>query len=152
MRRLTSSLLLLGLGFGAAVLLLSDRAPGLYRRSVDRVLDLAADARDRAGLHDLVHRDDLPLAATSAGHIALFAALTVVAGVVLRHRARPWLVATVAFAVSAAFEVAQPLLSRSRLQEVDDLRANAVGVLLGFVALTLVLRIRRLRRSRSLAW
>jgi hypothetical protein len=151
-RRLASGLVLLVVGAATAAVLLSDRAPALYRRVVDRAVSSAGDVRDRLGLHELVHRDDFPYEATFAGHILLFLTLTVVAGVVLRHRARPWLVAVVVFACSAAFEVVQPLLSSSRLQEVGDLRANAVGVAAGFVVLALVLRIRRLRRSRSLAW
>lgn len=152
LRRFVSLLVLLAVGAGVAGVLFSDRLPRLFSRTVDRVLDVAGEVRDRIGLADLVGRDDIPFEATFGAHIALFAALTVVAGVVLRRRARPWLVAAVTFAASAAFEVLQPLVTDSRQQQVSDLQANAIGVVAGFVVLSLVLRIRRLRRSRSLAW
>lgn len=151
-RRLVASLVLLAVAASAGVLLLSDRALTAYDELVDRGVHRAAEIRDRLGLHELVDRSDVPIGATSAGHVALCAGATLVAGLVLRHRARPWLVATVVFAAAAAFEAAQPLLSSSRQQESADLLANGAGVLVGFVALSLVLRIRRLRRSRSLAW
>lgn len=151
-RRFLAAVVLLAVAASAVVLLLSDRALSVYDRLVERALDRAGDLRDRLGLHDVIERGDIPIGATSAGHVVLCAAATVLAGVVLRHRARPWLVATVVFAAAAAFEAVQPLLSDSREQEVGDLSANGVGVLVGFVVLSLVLRIRRLRRSRSLAW
>jgi hypothetical protein len=151
-RRATTSLVLAAVAVTVVLLLLSDRAPGVYRRLVDRTFGVAADVRDRIGLPDLVARSDIPFAATDLGHVVLFGAVTVVAGVVFRHRARPWLVATVVFAASAAFEALQPLVTDSRSQQVADLQANAVGVLAGFLVLSVVVRNRRLRRSRSLAW
>ena len=151
-RRLLSLVVLLAIAASAVVLLLSDRAISEYDRAVDRGMSWAGDVQDRLGLEDVVGRGDIPVGATSAGHIVLCASATLVAGVVLRRRARPWLVATVVFAAAAAFEALQPLLSSSREQEAADLAANGIGALAGFVALTLVLRITRLRRSRSLAW
>lgn len=149
-RRLTSGLTLVAVVALTAALLLSDRAPALYRRFLRQGRDVAAGLRDWSGVD--VERSDIPFGATTFGHVVLFAFVTLVAGLILRRRVRPWVLALAVFAASAAFELIQPLLSDSRDQELGDLIANAVGVLLGWLALSLLLRFRRLRRSRSLTW
>lgn len=149
-RRLTSGLALVAVVALTAALLLSDRAPALYRRFLRHGRNVAARLRDWSGVD--VERSDIPLGATTFGHVVLFAFVTLVAGLILRRRVRPCALALAVFAASAAFELIQPLLSDSRDQELGDLIANAVGVMVGWLALSLLLRIRRLRRSRSLAW
>lgn len=149
-RRLTSGLALVAVAALTTALLLSDRAPQLSSRFLRRGRELAGQLRDWSGVD--VERSDVPLQAFEVGHVILFAFVMVVAGVVLRRRVRAWVLALAVFAVSAAVELVQPLVSNTRNQELHDLIANAVGVLLGWLALSLLLRIRRLRRSRSLAW
>lgn len=150
-RRLRAAVLLLVLAGVTAVLLLSDRAQGWYRSARDAAFDGAARLRDRFGLGDAT-RDDIPLAAGTAGHIALFLIATVVVGFVFRRRLQPATAAITTFAASAAFEVLQDVLSATRSAQIDDLGANAIGVLLGLVVLVVLQRVGRIWRSRSLAW
>ena len=148
-RRLTAGLALVAVGVLTAALLLTDRAPRLYRRFVRAARDEAAQIRDWLGVE--VERSDIPFGAAALGHVVLFAFVTLVAGIVVRRRVPSWRVALAVFAVSAVFELVQPLVSTTRHQELDDLVANGIGVVMGWAALWLLLRIRRLRRSRSLA-
>ena len=83
--------------------------------------------------------------------VALFLAGTVVAGYVLRRRVGPAVVAVAVFVVSAGFELAQPVLTTRRNQQFDDLVANGLGMLAGYLVLGAVLRIRAKRHPRSLA-
>lgn len=149
-RRLLGLAWLSALAVASSVLLLTDRAPVLYRRGVDRAFDWAGDVLDRLGV-DAPSRSRIPIGAYAGAHLALFFTATLVAGYVLRGRVRPAVVAVAVFAASAAFELAQPLLSRSRDQQLDDLIANGVGVLAGYLVLAVVLPITAKRRPRSLA-
>ena len=152
-RRLCASVVVLFLLLATTALLLTDRAPVVYEQAVDRGLQVAADIRDAVGLDDQdIGRQDVPVSDKTIGHTVLFASATVVAGFVFRRRFRPVVVGAAVFAVSAVYEVAQPVLSWSREQSLTDLVANGVGVVAGVVAVSLLLRIPRLRRSRSLAW
>lgn len=149
-RRLGSGLALLALAAVTTAVLLSDRAPDLYGDALRRVGRVARRVRDWSGVD--VQRSDVPFGAFQLGHVVLFAGVMLVAGFVLRRRVRPVVLALVVFTLSAGFELVQPVLSRTRHQQVDDLVANGVGIVVGLVVLWLLLRIRRLRRSRSLTW
>ena len=144
---------MIGLVLGTTALLLSDRAPGLYEDGFARLMRVLAHVRNAVGLDDDdIGRQDIPVGDQTLGHAVLFFGVTVAAAFVLRRRVRPWIVALVVFGASALFEVLQPLLSVARTEQSQDFVANAIGALVGWVVVTLLLRIPRLRRSRSLAW
>jgi hypothetical protein len=151
-RRIGSFFALAAVLAATTVLLVSDRAPNWYQRARERVFEVAADWRDRVGVVELT-RDQIPLGPHTVAHITLFFGVTLVAGWVLRNRVRPLVVALVVFISSVGFELAQPLLSATRSQQVDDIIANGVGVAAGLVVLVLLRRLLPRRgRARSLAW
>jgi hypothetical protein len=150
-RRILAAGCLLAVAVATAGALFSERAPGLYRRLSDRGVVELARLLEWAGVEH-PDRSAIPFTRYLYGHVALFCVLTVVATVVLRRRARPVVVALAVFALSAAVELLQPVVTATRTQHVDDLVANGVGVLLGFVVASVLVRIGPLRRARTLAW
>lgn len=114
---------------------LSDRAFPLVWRAVSLALTTAHRVSDLFRLGSIV-----PDGASSAGspvdwdtlgHFAMWGFIGLLAGL---HRSRPlhrfWLWSAL-FALSAAVEVGQQLLSHSRSAEITDLWANGVGLAVG---------------------
>jgi len=127
--------LLLSLGAFAAnaVILLSDRAPGLFRRlsaRIDAGVSRAAGAAgvDMPGSDVGVPRSDFDV------HVVIWAVAALLVGLA----AWSWLTLLLAggavFASSVALELAQRRYTNSRTVQLEDLVANAVGVTCGTVA------------------
>ncbi len=117
-----------------ALLMLSDRAPGALRRVggdfVRRLFD-RIDASERAA--DVLADPRLP-ESDAIVHIAVWAIAVALVGVAA-WTWRGLLVGAVAvFAASLVVEVAQGRWSDTRAVEASDVRANAVGVVLGTIA------------------
>lgn len=116
-----------------AVVLLSDRAPGLLRRvsrRIDAGVDRAADATgiDVPGRSVGVPRSDFDV------HVAIWAVAALLVGLAMWS----WLSLLIAnglvFSGSVALELAQATYTRSRNVELGDPAANAVGVVVGTLA------------------
>ena len=120
---------------GAIVLSLSDRAFPLAWRAVSFALTTAHRVSDLFRLGPLVPDGATtvgsPVDWDTLGHFAMWGVIGLLAGL---HRSKPlhriWLWSAL-FALSAAIEVGQQLLSHSRAAEVSDLMANGVGLAVG---------------------
>ncbi len=141
--------LLLALGaLGAnAVILLSDRAPGLLgrvARRIDAGVDQAANVAgiDVPGRGVRVPRSDFDV------HVAIWAVAALLVGLAMWS----WLSLVIGnglvFAASVVLEWAQAGYSRSRTVELADLAGNAVGVLVGTVAVVAFALLWRLFNRR----
>jgi hypothetical protein len=143
----------------AAVVLLSDRAPGVLESVSDRV---DAQLEERAPEARRAARE--AVAGTRAeesdvlAHIGLWAAATALVG--LATWSWPSLVAAVVLLVggSTALELVQEELAPTRITERSDLVANAAGIAVGLAFVVAVntasglpARLRRLRDSRDSA-
>ncbi len=124
--------LLLSLGAFAAnaVILLSDRAPGLFRRlsaRIDAGVSRAAGATgvEVPGRSVRVPRSDFDV------HVLIWAVAALLIGLAMWSWASLLLGSATVFASSVALELAQRSYSRSRSVQFDDMVANAVGVLAG---------------------
>ena len=131
-----------------AVVLLSDRAPGLLRRvsrRIDAGVDRAADATgiDVPGRSVGVPRSDFDV------HVAICAIAALLVGLAMWS----WLSLLVGnglvFGVSVALELAQAGYTRSRNVELTDVAANAVGVLTGTLAVAAFAALWRLTHTRT---
>jgi hypothetical protein len=128
------------------ILLLSDRAPGLLSR-ISRRIDAGVDrAADATGIGvpggNVQARSDFDV------HVAIWAVSALLVGLAMWS----WLSLLVAngslFSASVALELAQSTYTRSRNVELVDLAANAVGVLVGTVAVAAFAVLWRLSRPR----
>ncbi len=142
--------LLAALAFAVnAVVLLSDRAPGLLRRvsrRIDAGVDRAANATgiDVPGGSAQVPRSDFDV------HVAIWAIAALLVGLAMWS----WLSLLVGnglvFGVSVALELAQAGYTRSRAVQLGDVAANAVGVVAGTLAVAaFAVALRLIRRSPS---
>ena len=127
--------MLLALGaLGAnAVILLSDRAPGLLGRVARRIdvgVDRAANAAgiDVPGRNVQVPRSDFDV------HVAIWAVAGLLVGLAMWSWLSLLLGNGLVFAGSVVLELAQAGYSRSRTVELTDIAGNAVGVALGTLA------------------
>jgi hypothetical protein len=117
-----------------ALLMLSDRAPGALRRIggdvVGRLFD-RVDARQRAA--EVLADPRLPESDTIV-HIAVWAVAVGLVGLAVWTWRGLLLGAVAVFAGSLVVEAAQGRWSDTRAVEASDVRANAVGVALGTIA------------------
>lgn len=148
--RIVPLLLSLGALAANAVILLSDRAPGLFRRlsaRIDAGVSRAAGAAG-VGLPDSsvgVPRSDFDV------HVVIWAVAALLIGLASWSWASLLLGSATVFASSVALELAQRSYSRSRTVQSEDVVANAVGVVAGtcvVVAFTLVWKAVSAMRSR----
>lgn len=127
--------LLLSLGAFAvnAVILLSDRAPGLFRRISSRIdagVHRAAGAAgvDVPGGSVRVPQSDFDV------HVAIWAVAALLVGLAMWSWASLVMGSAAVLVTSAGLELAQSAYTRSRNVQFDDLIANTVGVVAGTCA------------------
>lgn len=127
--------LLLSLGAFAAnaVILLSDRAPGLFRRlsvRVDAGVHRAAGAAgvDVPGGSVRVPQSDFDV------HVLIWAVAALLVGLATWSWFSLFLASGTVFGASVVLELSQHFLSRSRTVQLADVAANAVGVVTGLCA------------------
>ncbi len=134
--RVVPLLLSVGACAANAVVLLSDRAPGLLgriARRIDAGVDRAADATgiDVPGGRVRVPQSDFDV------HVAIWAVAALLVGLAMWS----WLSLALAngalFSASVALELAQAGYTRSRNVELGDVAGNALGVLAGTLAVAL---------------
>ncbi len=140
-------LLSLAAGAANAVVLLSDRGPGLLRRisrRIDAGVDRAADATgiDVPGRNVRVPPSDFDV------HVAIWAVAALLVGLAMWSWLSLLVANAVVFSASVALELAQAGYTRSRDVELSDLVANAVGVVAGTVAVAAFAVLWRLTRRR----
>lgn len=109
---------------------LADRAPGRIDRWLDAGQRLGSRGEQRLGI-DLIDRGDIPFASETVGHLVLWAVATLLACGAFGRLSRLPVIAISLFALSAALEVGQGLLSSTRNPQVHDLVANTVGIAVG---------------------
>jgi hypothetical protein len=113
-----------------AVLLLSDRAPGLLRRISSRIDAGVSRAAGAAGV-DVSGRDVRVPRSDFDVHVLIWAVAALLVGLA----AWSWLSLAIAsatvFTASVALELAQRTYSNSRRVQFDDVVANGVGVVAG---------------------
>ena len=142
--------LLLGLAaFGVnAVILLSDRAPGLFRRLSSRIdagMQRAAGAAgvDVPGASARVPQSDFYV------HVAIWAVAALLVGLAMWSWASLVLASVAVLVTSAGLELAQQAYSRSRTVQFDDLVGNTLGVAIGTCAVAAFALAWRLFVSRG---
>ena len=132
-----------------AVILLSDRAPGLFRRisvRIDAGVHRAAGAAgvDVPGGSVRVPRSDFDV------HVLIWAVAALLVGLAAWSWATLLLGNGLVFVASVGLELAQQSYSRSRAVQFQDVMGNAVGVIAGtcaVAAFSLVWRLLSRRRS-----
>ena len=137
--------LLLGLAALAinAVILLSDRAPGLFSRlsaRIDAGVQRAAGAAgvDVPGSSVRVPRSDFDV------HVAIWAVAALLVGLAMWSWASLVMGSAAVLVASTGLEFAQQAYSRSRTVQIEDLLGNTLGVVTGtcaVAALALVWRV-----------
>lgn len=132
----------------AVVLSLSDRAPGAYGRTREAVWSVSARVRDHAGV-DWFSRSDIPFASDHFGHVVLWATGTFLVGLALRSRWSLSRIAVASFAASVALELAQPVVTATRIVEWGDIVANGIGVVLGLAGLAALAVLRPAADARG---
>ena len=149
--RVVPLLLSVGAVAANAVVLLSDRAPGLLgrvARRIDAGVDQAANATgiDVPGRNvRVVPRSDFDV------HVAIWAVAALLVGLAMWSWLSLLLANGLVFAGSVVLEWAQAGYSRSRTVELADLAGNAVGVAAGTLAVaTFALLWRLTHRRRAL--
>ena len=143
--------LLLGLAAGAAnaVVLLSDRAPGLLRR-ISRRIDTGVDRAAGATGIDVPGRNvRVPPTSDFDVHVAIWAVAALLVGLAMWSWLSLLLANGVLFSASVALELAQAGYTRSRNVELTDVAANAVGVLTGTLAVAAFAALWRLTHTRT---
>ena len=113
-----------------AVILLSDRAPGLFRRisaRIDAGVSRAAGATgvDVPGRDVRVPRSDFDM------HVLIWAVAALLVGLAAWSWMSLFLASATVFASSVALELAQRTYSNSRTVQFQDIVANGVGVAAG---------------------
>lgn len=131
--RILPLLLSLGALAANAVILLSDRAPGLFRRlsaRIDAGVSRAAGATgvDVPGGRVRVPRSDFDV------HVLIWAVAALLIGLATWSWASLVLGSATVFGSSVALELAQRTYSNSRTVQFEDVVANAVGVMAGTFA------------------
>ena len=140
---------LLGLAAFAAnaVILLSDRAPGLLRR-LSRRIDAGVDRAANATGLDVPGRDVRVPQSDFDIHVAIWAVAALLVGLAMWSWLSLLVGSGLVFGVSVALELAQAGYTRSRSVQFDDVVANAVGVAGGTVAVAAFALAWRLFRPR----
>lgn len=131
-----------------AVILLSDRAPGLLSRVSARIDAGMSRAADATGV-------DVP--GTSVGgprsdfdvHVVIWAAAAVLVGLAMWSWASLAVGSAVVLAASATLELAQQEYSRLRTFQFNDLVANTLGVAAGTCAVAAFALVWRLSVNRE---
>ncbi len=131
--RVVPLLLSLGALAANAVILLSDRAPGLFRRlsaRIDAGVSRAAGATgvDVAGGRVRVPRSDFDV------HVLIWGVAALLIGLAMWSWASLVLGSATLFGSSVVLELAQRSYSSSRTVQVHDVLANALGVIVGTCA------------------
>lgn len=131
--RVVPLLLSMGAFAANALILLSDRAPGLFRRlsaRIDAGVSRAADAAgvDAPGAGVRVPQSDFDV------HVLIWAVAALLVGLAAWSWASLLLAGAGAFTASVVLELAQGRYSRSRSVQFDDVVANGAGVLVGTCA------------------
>ena len=113
-----------------AVILLSDRAPGLFRRlsaRIDAGVKQAAGAAgvDVPGNSVRVPRSDFDV------HVLIWAVAALLVGLATWSWLSLFMASSTVYASSVVLELAQGAYSRSRTVQFSDLVGNAVGVMIG---------------------
>ena len=131
--RVVPLLLSLGALAANAVILLSDRAPGLFRRlsvRIDAGVSRAAGATgvDVPGGRVRVPRSDFDV------HVLIWGVAALLVGLAMWSWASLVLGSATLFGSSVALELAQRTYTNSRTVQSDDVLANAVGVIAGTCA------------------
>jgi len=121
--RPAAALLCAGALVGTAVLLLSDRAPGLLRRLSVRIDGGSSGAAQVASRTR--PQSDFEI------HVVVWAMVAVLLGLTMWSNRSVLVSAVVVFAASLAMEVAQQEVTLSRNLQVPDVVANAFGTLAG---------------------
>ena len=125
------------------VILLSDRAPGLFRRLSDRLdVGTVRTAAAQVTPGGDVPRSDFIL------HVTLWAVATALIGLATRSTRSRVMAASTVLAYSVALEIGQGVFTQSRSPQAADIVANAIGVAAGLalaVAVGLVLWYRPAR-------
>lgn len=128
--RIVPLLLALGALAANAVVLLSDRAPGLLSRLSRRIDVAASRAADAAGID--VTRGDVPVPQSDFDvHVLIWAVAALLVGLATWSWVSLFLANGAVFVASIALELAQDVYSSSRAVQLSDLFANAVGILAG---------------------
>ena len=134
--RLVPLLLSLGAFAANAVILLSDRAPGLFRRLSARIDAGVSRAAGVAGVD--VPGSDVGVPQSDFDvHVVIWAVAALLVGLAAWSWLSLFLGSTVVFASSVALELAQRRFTNSRTVQFDDLVANAAGVACGTGAVAL---------------
>ncbi len=144
-------LLSLGAVAANAVILLSDRAPGLLGR-IARRIDAGVDrAVDVTGI-DIPARDVRVPRSDFDIHVAIWAVAALLVGLAMWSWLSLFLANGTVFAASVVLELAQASYTRSRDVELSDIAANAVGVSVGTLAVAafaVLWRVTHPRRART---
>jgi len=116
-----------------AVILLSDRAPGVFRRLSSRIdagVQRAAGAAgvDVPGGSVRVPRSDFDV------HVAIWAVAALLVGLAMWSWASLVMGSAAVLVASAGLELAQNAYSRSRTVQLEDLMGNTLGVVTGTCA------------------
>ena len=141
--------LLLSVGAGAAnaVVLLSDRAPGLLRR-ISRRIDAGVDQAANATGIDVPGRDGRGPPSDFDVHVAIWAVAALLVGLAMWSWLSLLLGSSLVLGASVALELAQAGYSRTRAVEMSDMAGNAVGVLAGTFAVAAFALLSRIIHRR----
>ncbi len=131
-----------------AVVLLSDRAPGLLRR-LSRRIDAGVDrAAEVTRLDGPARNVRLPQSDFDV-HVAIWAVAALLVGLAMWSWSSLLVGNGLVFAASVVLELAQAGYTRSRAVQLADVAANAVGVLAGTVAVAAFAVVWRVVRPRA---
>lgn len=123
------------LGLGAVlfnlVLMLSDRAPSVSRRIGGDVLARLSERLDTGGRAGQLMDDPRLPSSDAIVHIGVWGVAMLFVGLAVWTWRGLLIGAGLVFALSAAIEVAQQRVTRTRTFEIGDVVANGVGVALG---------------------
>lgn len=144
--RIVPLLLSLGAGAANAVVLLSDRAPGLLgriARRIDAGVDRAANVTGIDVPGRVVARpSDFDV------HVAIWAVASLLVGLAMWSWLSLVLANSLVLGASVALELAQAGYSRTRAVELSDMAGNAVGVLAGTVVVAVFAVLWRITHRR----
>lgn len=113
-----------------AVILLSDRAPGLFRRLSARIDAGVSRAADAAGVDVPDRAVQVPRSDFDV-HVLIWAVAALLVGLAMWSWLSLLVAEVLVFGSSVALELAQHSYSRSRTVQFEDVVANALGVLAG---------------------
>lgn len=144
--RVVPLLLSLGAGAANAVVLLSDRAPGLLGR-IARRIDAGVDRAANVTGIDVPGRVVAPPSDFHI-HVAIWAVAALLVGLAMWSWLSLILANSLVLGASVALELAQAGYSRTRAVELSDMAGNAVGVLAGTFAVAVFAVLWRITHRR----